>query len=163
MFRFTAVAILGCLYVAFSVWIVDRQGQAHRAVLDRTGRAVVDAKQPLPVPPVLKSEVPAPIAPETKGSLPQPRARFAARPRSTAGADPEKSQPPAQIRRSPPFHRRRELPKNPSPRPQTRCPSPFHRQRELPKNPSPRPQLPAPAPWIPRPCRPAFHRRMPPP
>ena len=70
MIRHATIAVLACLYVALSVWVVGRQGQAYREGLRRERLAAAHADEPAPEQPVLKSSTPAPTVPVIASSRP---------------------------------------------------------------------------------------------
>jgi len=83
MLRPSVVAFSGCLYVALSVWIVGKQGEAYRESLDRDRLAAAGAEKPSPPPAESQPAVQAAAAPETTISGPEPTA-----PSSVAVATP---------------------------------------------------------------------------
>ena len=54
MLRHGLVALVGCLYVALSIWIVGKQGQSYREGLRRERIAAHESEKPAP-PPELKN------------------------------------------------------------------------------------------------------------
>lgn len=104
MTRYRVAAILGCLYVAASVWIVRSEGEAHRAELKRTRAAAVSGGD---APGTAAQDGRAGKAGETAAASPRPNLpRVASRgepgPGGGTGPAPARSAEPAGDRPPPP-------------------------------------------------------------
>jgi Peptidase family M48 len=90
--RWSLFAVVGCLYVALSVWIVAKQGQAYRDGLRDTRLAAGHAEKPTPPPVESQPVAPTAAVPETKTHQPE-----ASAPGSVAHA----SQPTGRVAKKP--------------------------------------------------------------
>jgi Peptidase family M48 len=90
MIRHAIIAISACLYLAISVWLVSKQGQAYREELRRDKLAAARDEKPAAPQPELKNEAPAAAAPETVASqseTPPAAAAVSPRPAPQPGRD----------------------------------------------------------------------------
>jgi Peptidase family M48 len=94
MIRPAIIAILACFYVALSVWLVGKQGQAYREGLRRDRMAAAGDEKPAQSQAEIKKTVPAAAAAEVASSPPEaPPAVAVVAPTTTARA-PDQSRPP---------------------------------------------------------------------
>jgi hypothetical protein len=103
MIRPAVIALLACIYIAFSVWLVGKQGQAYREELRRERVAAVPAEKPAPAQPELKNVVPAsaPAVPKSTASAPDAAPAVTAITPSVTKKAPDRSRrPPAKSGRS---------------------------------------------------------------
>jgi hypothetical protein len=83
LIRYVTVAVVACVYIGLSVWLVGAQGRAYRESLRQGQGAAVSAEEPA-APRRTSQPAPAPADPEIKTSRPEEAPAPAASPPKTA-------------------------------------------------------------------------------